>query len=769
MFQGNRSIFTRTKDSLLESLGYNRGSYGVPREPGDRQPLTVEEQEVKKSWDLYGEYRGLQADWALNFVEAVKFRNGDQWSDDQRKELAARKMSPLVVNRMHPIIEAAKSLLTYNPPRFSSTAREDSDRATGKVFADLFAWVWDVSCANAELKIAIDDYYVGGMGILQVYQDPNADMGKGEVLVKSLYPLDVLFDPNSRDIYARDAAYIVVSQLLTDEQSLRMFPDFIERIKEAESNDADEYPSSNLMNPDKHMYLGEYQDAHHKRKRFIERYSKVKVSLSHIFEPDSGREFMLDTKELVEYRKQPAILVMSADGSERVATQPAELAQLYPLIEQTGGVFHLMPGEPVQTETGEVVEGEPQMMPGEEHEGAIPQSTVYMVETTTGEMIQSDRIILNEVKVDRVKLVVTVGKRLLYSRLLPCSEYPIVPLMNVHNRTPYPESDVRIYKPMQQYINKIRSLIIAHATTSTSTKLLLPRGAAQRGKLEEQWGRAGTTVIEFDAEVGTPIVAGPVPLPTELYKNEADAKYDLEYGFGIFELMQGSTKDSPTTYRGTVAIDEYGQRRIKSRRDDIEGAINQLAKAAVPLMQQIYTHEKVVRLIQPNNTVKETQLNFNTYDEFTGEELGKLHDITAGKYDVIMVSGSSLPSNRWALFEYYKELYEAGAIDQVELLKKSEIVDVEGVLERFSYIKQLEGAIQQAQEEIKNLSGDLQTAERSEVNMRKRLEVEKFSTELDKEKNKLSSASNLFSLRLEDMRRNLESAVKPTSNTAGKS
>ena len=42
-------------------------------------------------------------------------------------------------------------------------------------------------------------------------------------------------------------------------------------------------------------------------------------------------------------------------------------------------------------------------------------------------------------------------------------------------------------------------------------------------------------------------------------KNEADAKYDLEYGFGIFELMQGSGMNSPSTYRGTLVVDDNQQ------------------------------------------------------------------------------------------------------------------------------------------------------------------------------------------------------------------
>jgi len=329
--------------------------------------------------------------------------------------------------------------------------------------------------------------------------------------------------------------------------------------------------------------------------------------------------------------------------------------------------------------------------------------------------------------------------------------------MNIHHRNPYPESDVRLFRPLQEYINKIRSLIIAHASTSTNVKLLIPRGSADIRMIEEEWGRAGTSVIEFDAELGAPIVAGPVPLPNELYKNEADAKYDLEYGFGIFELMQGSSQGAPSTYRGTLVVDEFGQRRIKSKRDDIENMLNQVAKVAIPLMQQLYTEDKVIRLVQPNGTEKEERFNF--YKEMENGDVEKFHDIGVGKYDVVVVSGSTLPTNRMALLQTYQELYQAGLIDQVEVLKKSELVDVEGVLERSGQMKQMAQQMQAMEEELKQVKGDLQTATREELHAKKRLEVEKFSGGLDKISNRAEAATTIYKNRLADVENNLISSV----------
>jgi len=147
--------------------------------------------EVNLSKETLRYYEKERDPWALEFKIAEEFRNGAQWTREEADVLKSRGQNPIVVNRMHPIIETAKALLTTKKPQFRATGRDDSDNKTAKMFSDLFQYMWDQSNGNDELKRAIDDYYVGGMGVIQAYQDPHADNGKGEVQLKSLYPLDV--------------------------------------------------------------------------------------------------------------------------------------------------------------------------------------------------------------------------------------------------------------------------------------------------------------------------------------------------------------------------------------------------------------------------------------------------------------------------------------------------------------------------------------------------------------------------------------------------
>tara|TARA_B100001123_G_C15337694_1_gene1033497 strand:- start:2879 stop:5182 length:2304 start_codon:yes stop_codon:yes gene_type:complete len=711
--------------------------------------------EVEHTLELFQEYKSSREIWAEKFQEAVEFRGGAQWTNEEKEILESRGQAPIVVNRIHPIVETAKSLLTYNSPQFRSTGREDSDRQTAKVFSDLFQYVWEVSTGDEQLKQTIDDYYVGGMGVLQVYQDPMADMGKGELYVKSINPLDVFIDPNSQDIYARDAAHILVAKHLTDEHAERLYPQYMDIIldSEASPNDNDDYPTTDLAATEGQLFGPDSDTRLHTKRKFIERYTKEMHVYHNVFEPFSNREFLFMEDEYEQYKAKMYIRVRKITGEETIIFDTGTVEEMFSLIKESGPIYHFEIPEPQFDETGNLIPQDPIRVPGMETRESIAGSTIVLTPITAEELIGMEQITANDIEKCCVKMVVSVGDNLLYTRILPTEDYPIIPMMNIHNRNPYPESDVRLFRPLQEYINKIRSLIIAHASTSTNVKLLIPRGSADIRQIEEEWGRAGTSVIEFDAELGAPIVAGPVPLPNELYKNEADAKYDLEYGFGIFELMQGSTANAPSTYRGTLVVDEFGQRRIKSRRDDIEEALNQVARVAIPLMQQIYTEEKVIRLVQPNGTEKEERFNF--YKEMDNGAVKKYHDIGAGKYDIKVVSGSTLPTNRMALLQTYQDMYQMGLIDQVEVLKKSELVDVEGVLNRSGQMKQLMQQVEMLQEELKKVKGDLQTADRETVNAKKRLEVEKFSTKLDQQANKADAATSLYKARLGDVQKNL--------------
>ena len=718
---------------------------------------------VQLSTDLLEEYASARSKWAKQATEDNEFRNGLQWKDEHVKTLRERAQEPVVVNVVHSAVEQAKAMLTTNKPKFQSTGREHSDVKTGKVFSDLMAWIWDNSNGNTVLKQVVDDYYVKGMGAMYAYYDPNADYGKGEIMLQSINPHDLYIDPASKDPFCQDSAHLIVAKKHMKSQLLLEYPDLADAINSA--------VQTNYISPESTTRFGLHDEqvtsAVGNDRRFgdddielevIERYTKVKQAYIRAYNPLDNEEDILTGEEYENYLKKPAFIVIT-EQEEQAFTDEQQVLNYEKLYQTTDGVYHMVSNP---------MTGQPTMQPGETSEAMIPGSLTILERATYADILNRGIITANAITINNIHRCVSVGDVMLFHITHPIEDYPIITFMNRHNRNPYPLSDVRLVKGLQEYINKLRSLIIAHASSSTNVKLLIPRGSMNKKELESEWARAGTAVIEFDPELGQPIVAGPVPLPNELYKNEADAKADIERILGIYALMQGDQGGAPQTYKGTVALDEFGQRRIKSKKDDIESGLNMVAKVVVQFIQAYYTNEKTIRLINPNSIPTEVAVNKDMYDPVSGQFLQRLNDVTVGKYDVIIVSGSTLPSNRWGRFEYYMQLYEQGIIDQVEVLKQTDVADMEGVLERADQRNQMQAQIQQLQGQVKQLSGDLQTAQRESVHDRKRVEVKEFEKKLAKAEAKVEMATQLHTKRSADELDKLKDAVREAEGESNK-
>lgn len=697
---------------------------------------------IEETTELWKTYSNNRETWAQQAQEDKEFRLGRQWTTEQKKTLEGRGQAAIVINRIHPAVESAKAMITANKPSFRVSPREDSDNKTAQAINGLLEYIWQISDGDQVLRNVVDDYYVLGMGAMQVYVDPMMDMGKGEVCLHDIDPLDIYIDPNSRDRFCDDAENIIVSRLFTREQAESLYPMYEAAIKNASSeSQQSDRPSTDrtdeigLVFPetsetDTRVTFGKNNEY----VRGYERYQKIVVNMHRVKLDWSGEEDLLDE-----------------------ANWPAFLDKKFWIIN--GQI--LEKEEQAKAVADAVVKQYAQQEQMAEQQGVLPPEPPQLETVTSYDLIKQGRIEEVVVPTKRIQMTVIMGDKLLYQRLLPTDKYPIVFFMNQHTRTPYPVSDVRMVKGLQEYINKTRSLIIAHATTSTNTKILIPAGSMDMKEFEEKWAQPGVA-IECDFDQGQPVPVAPTPLPNELYSNETTAKSDIDHQLGLYEMMMGNSQVAPNTYKATISLDEFGQRKMKSKLMDIEVGLRRVGEIAIPMMQQLYKEEKFIRLLRPNNSMSKFAINKKLYDD-KGQLANIVHRLDVGKYDVIVVTGSTLPTNRYAQLEMYMDAYEKGIIDKLEVLKKTEVFDMEGVLERTDTIQKLEGALKQAQESIKKLQGDLQTREREAYHAKQKAELEKFKAGLDSTSNKAKAAGTVFEKRLDDAMGQIKKEVREAS------
>ena len=365
--------------------------------------------------------------------------------------------------------------------------------------------------------------------------------------------------------------------------------------------------------------------------------------------------------------------------------------------------------------------------------------------------IENGAVEVEEVMQTRIMQCSSIGDILLYERVLNTDIYPIVPFANIWTNTPYPKSDVNKVKDSQRLLNKLFSLTLSHAQSAAGLKLLIPEGSVDNlSQLEKDWANPNA-VIEYNPEFGEPHYPQPAPLTSEFYYLIDRVEKYIDLNFGIPELLQGFKDQAPESVRGTMLLSEMGESRGKSKLRDIEASLSQVGQVVYNLSKDHYKFQKTFRVVQPNNSITEFAVNMKLYDDKTNEIATIDNDLTIGQHDVRIISGSTLPSNKVAEYNMYLDAYKLGLVDDVEVLKKSEIFDKEGVLQRKGQMSQMQQYIAQLENQVKKLSGDLQTSEREQVSARKRTEVEKFKSELNevlsstklKEKEKVMQMGNI--------------------------
>tara|TARA_Y100000310_G_C20651248_1_gene799564 strand:+ start:4 stop:1293 length:1290 start_codon:yes stop_codon:yes gene_type:complete len=337
----------------------------------------------------------------------------------------------------------------------------------------------------------------------------------------------------------------------------------------------------------------------------------------------------------------------------------------------------------------------------------------------------------------RIRQTCVAGERLLYEQVLPenVTEYPLVPFHYKWTGTPYPVSAVSPLIGKQREINKSHQIMVHNASLGSSLRWLHEEGSIDTDYWEKYSSSPGALLpVRPGAVPPTPVQ--PAPLSNAFFTIVQEGKGDMEYLAGIYGAMQGDTKQQHDTFRGMMALDEYGTRRVKQwMKNAIEPALKQLGIVTMQFSQSVYTAHKVFRVVQPNalQEEREVEINVPIYNDY-GEAIGKFHDYTTARFDIRIVAGSTLPVNRWAYLAELKELLQLGVVDDIAVLAETDLRNKENIAKRKSVYAKLNSALAQSNEQIKDLSGTIETLERQLVQAGIKQKIMQADVEISKQK-----------------------------------
>lgn len=675
--------------------------------------------DVIEMFNLYA--AGDRVTYVKNAESDLEFVNNVQWSVEAAAALDAKNIPAVCYNEMKPARDGAVQQITFNDPMFLAVGRENSDTSLAADICDLMDYIWDKSRGKSHFIKAVENLEDMGMFVLQTYYDPNADGGKGDIKIRHIDSRDIYLDPRCNWRSAQNSDRIFYAVIMSEDQIKMQYPDW--NGASAQTWTGDIRHSGRGQKTEGQIFHSDFiASGRTKYYRLIDEYKKIKHPMFRVANPNTQEEWEFEEKEYIAFANDYS-LVVNGVGRQTVITDENEKREWSMRIRQYGTTrFHLrsdgtwQPGTEIKV--GEINEQGQWVMP-------VPGSTVQVEEVMNAQLLREGLLEWGDILVDRIRQTLVIGEKLYREPVVtPFTTYPFGITMLHHTDTPFPYGDARLARPVQEQINKTRSLITAYNINIASLKLFVPEGT-DTGRLEKQWGKAGAQFFTYDPDLGgVPIVLQFQQMSTALYEQIDRDKYLIQRMYGVYEFQDGATVQFPQTLGGTVLIDEFAQRRSQFKRGLVEEALNDLGMAVSDLIPKVYSERKIVRIVKPNQRPKETVFNER-------QESGIYNDLTTNRYDIKMVSGSTLPTHRGARLQTSLDLWDRQILrDDETILRLTDLPDIEQILQKNSIIAQAQQALQQSQEIIQDLQGDMQTADRELKHADRQIAKVKFEKKL---------------------------------------
>ena len=733
----------------------------------------------KQLWDRSNNSHRVR--WQSISQKSYDFYLNEQLSKEEQETLEEAGMPTFTINRVTPIIETMKYFVTANNPRWKAVGVEGSDTDVAQVHSDIADYCWYLSNGKSLYGQVILDSLTKGVGYFLVDVDRDADLGKGEVVFKRIDPYDVYVDPMSRDFLFKDANFIIVRKNLSRTQLINLFPKHKSKIMNASGESEivtyskrDTAVSDNIQAEDITSSVspdGEDEQI----LSYYECYQKVKVPYVNVFiKIPPSEEELAEIKRLVsiqleEFQKETEVQLLEKEQQIEQSLRSGEIIEERAKLELERS--QNMARQAIQEKRAEL------MSIAQDKSTKIEQRIITKKEYTI--LIKNKAVANNIVEAidfheSRIKVCCTVGDdTFLYEYMLQQTEYPIVPMPYTYTGTPYPMSAVTPLIGKQQEINKAHQIMLHNANLASNLRWLYEEGSVPEGEWE-QYASAPGALLKYRQGFNPPTPVLPASINNAFYTVSQEGKQDVEYIAGIHSSMMGIARAQPETYRGLLANDEYGTRRIKAwMGNTVEPALEHLGRVFKEVAQDTYKIDKIFRIVQPeagqspDEQEKEVRINIPVYNDY-GEAVSKWMDYSSAKFDVRIVAGATMPVNRWALLEEYFRWFQSGLIDDIAMVAETDIRGKKQLLERKSLYSELQNRLQQLEEAMKDKEGTIETLERQLVQAGIKDRVR--SATLDQEQGVLESKAQqklfrgLMKGEFNNAKRKMESDMKNVAN-----
>ena len=324
----------------------------------------------------------------------------------------------------------------------------------------------------------------------------------------------------------------------------------------------------------------------------------------------------------------------------------------------------------------------------------------------------------------QVRELFVIGDKVIYDEVLPIDRFPLIPACNEHNGTPYPAGDVRHAKSPQRMLNRTEALLISHATSTASFKLIYEDGALDPEEMEKWF--VPNAIIRANPNAlsnGKIKEFAPPSISSQLYSEKQRYEIDIETIFGAYKFQQGDPRGAVGTVGEAQIIDEASSRKQNWKILPVYDMLNEVGKCVALYTPYVYDKQRVLRIVNPLGIEKELTINVPVINDYT-KAVERIYDVTTAEVDIRVVVGSTRAKSPSANLSRDISLMQVGIYDKIQVIMNMEgDVDKTALIERMGEISNLTSENAQLKEQNKELSGDIQTRERELFHANMRAEI----------------------------------------------
>lgn len=216
--------------------------------------------------------------WRTNAEKCFKYKEGDQWTSAEKKELKERGQPETVNNQVKVTLDRMVGQFVRQRTRIGYRGRNPVDKPIADTISDTLLFIKQQNNLEFEERDAAEDGFTGGFGVLEAYIDYN-DLLHPEIKIKMEDCFNIFSDPYSRKYdWNEDANFICRAKWLDLDEAKELYPN---KSKELSNMMESEYKGGVISGIDS-FKKDNYIDANAKRLRIVECWYKTKKRNSSI-------------------------------------------------------------------------------------------------------------------------------------------------------------------------------------------------------------------------------------------------------------------------------------------------------------------------------------------------------------------------------------------------------------------------------------------------------------------------------------------------------